>query len=307
MTIESFYLIDTYDIDKQQIDHSDYWVQSYTIPNGIRYVRCYVGYVDYAKVMIEKNTQTLIWEPYRDEGYIAKDTIARDKIDAIENGFLFGCVNMFDKIGAIGDSFTAGYAKASDGSYNTNKDHTYLGVMAKRAGINYEVYGQSGATTRSYIADKLPAVLADSACDFYFLALGINDVDLGTSYIGTVADINDSDYTQNADTFCGNYGKIIAQVKAHAPKALLCMIKIPICGTNVKAFDYAIDDIAEHYGIPVINPFDDEYFKSSAYETCFNDNHPTITGYTGMALAYERLLSKAVYDNPEYFKFATLG
>ncbi len=307
MTAGSFQLLRLFDANKNSLGNSQAWQQSYTVPSGVAYVRCYPGYTDYAKIMIEKNTQTLAWEAYWASGYIAKDPIARGKVDTIYDSFLYGSVNMFDKIGAIGDSFTAGYAKASDGSYNTNKDHTYVGVIAKRAGIEYAAYGQSGATTRSYIADKLPAVLADTACDFYFLALGINDVGLGTSYIGTVADINDSDYTQNADTFCGNYGKIIAQVKEHAPKALFVIIKIPICGTNVKAFDHAIDAIGEHYNIPVINPYDDDFFKSAAYENSFNDHHPTLLGYTGMALAYERLLSKAVYNNPLYFKFATIG
>ena len=306
MTVDSFYFINCFDLNKNNVGNSGYWKTSYTIPSGVAYVRCYVGYTDYAKEMIEKDTQTLEWEPYWDSGYISNDPIARDGISKYDGSFLYGSVNMFDRIGAIGDSYTAGYAKASDGTYNTNKDHSYLGVMAKRAGINYEVYAQSGATTRSYITDKLPAVLADATCDFYFLALGINDVGLGTSYIGTIADIDDEDYTQNADTFYGNYGRIIAQVQEHAPKALFCLIKVPLCGTNVKAFDAAISEIGSHYGIPVIDPYDDDFFKTAVYED-MNDGHPTLRGYTGMALAYERLLSKAIYDNYSYFKFATIG
>ena len=305
MTDESFFLVRYYNELKQNISNSDYWQLSVTVPSGVSYARCYVGQVDYARIMIEKNERTNIWEEYWDSGYIANDVKARNTSNIAIDSFLYGSVSMFDRIGAIGDSFTEGYAKASDGTYNTNKDHSYIGVMAKRAGINYANYGHSGATTRTYITDKLPVVLADSTCDFYFLALGINDVGLGTSYIGTVDDIHE-DYTQNADTFYGNYGKIIAQVKAHSPKALFCLIKIPLCGTNVKAFNSAIDGVGEHFGIPVINPYDDEFFKTSVYEN-MNDGHPTLLGYTGMALAYERLLSKAIYDNPTYFKFATIG
>ena len=305
MSDEAFFLVRYYNESKQNISNSDYWQLSVTVPSGVSYARCYVGQVDYARIMIEKNERTNIWEEYWDSGYVSNDVNARKTSDIAIDSFLYGSVSMFNRIGGIGDSFTEGYAKASDGTYNTNKDHSYIGVMAKRAGINYANYGHSGATTRSYLTDKLPSVLSDSICDFYFLALGINDVGLGTSYIGTVADIND-DYTQNADTFYGNYGKIIAQVKAHSPKALFCLIKIPLCETNVKAFDSAIDGVGEHFGIPVINPYDDEFFKTSLYEN-MNDGHPTLLGYTGMALAYERLLSKAIYDNPTYFKFATIG
>ena len=306
MTVESFYLINIFDANKNPVGNSGYWKTSYVIPSGVAYVRCYVGFVDYAKVMIEKDTQTLTWEAYWNSGYIADDVIARQNVNNIDTAFLYSCVNMFDRIGGVGDSYTAGYAKGSDGSYNTNQDHTYIGVMAKRAGINYAIYAKAGATTRSYITEKLSELLADATCDFYMLALGINDVGLGTSYIGTIADIDDNDYTQNADSFFGNYGKIIAQIKAHAPKALFCIVRIPLCGTNVKYFDYAIDEIGQHYGIPVIDPYDDDFFKSAIYEDK-SDGHPTITGYTGMALAYERLLSKAVHDNPTYFKFATIG
>lgn len=306
MSDESFFLVRYYNESKQNISNSDYWQLSVTVPSGVAYVRCYVGQYNYARIMIEKNVRTNIWEEYWDSGYIANDVKARETSDIAIASFLYGSVSMFNRIGAIGDSFTEGYAKASDGTYNTNKDHSYIGVMAKRAGINYANYGHSGATTRSYLTDKLPSVLSDSICDFYFLALGINDVELGASYIGTVADINDDDYTQNADTFCGNYGKIIAQVKAHSPKALFCLIKIPLCGDNVKEFSSAIEEIGQHFGIPVINPYDDEFFKTAIYEN-MNDGHPTLLGYTGMALAYERLLSKAIYDNPTYFKFATIG
>lgn len=305
MSDEAFFLVRYYNESKQNISNSDYWQLSVTVPSGVSYARCYVGQYNYARIMIEKNVRTNIWEEYWDSGYIANDVNARNTSDVAIDSFLYGSVSMFDRIGAIGDSYTAGYAKASDGTYNTNIDHSYIGVMAKRAGINYANYGHSGATTRSYLTDKLPSVLSDSTCDFYFLALGINDVGLGTSYIGTVADIND-DYTQNADTFYGNYGKIIAQVKAHSPKALFCLIKVPLCGTNVKEFSSAIEGIGEHFGIPVIDPYDDEFFKTSVYEN-MNDGHPTLLGYTGMALAYERLLSKAIYDNPTYFKFATIG
>lgn len=305
MTNESFFLVRYYNIAKQNISNSEYWQSSVTIPSGVAYARCYVGQYNYARIMIEKNVRTNLWEEYWDSGYIANDVKARETSDIAIDSFLYGSVSMFDRIGAIGDSFTEGYAKASDGTYNTNRDHSYIGVMAKRAGINYANYGHSGATTRSYLTDKLPSVLSDSICDFYFLALGINDVGLGTSYIGTVDDINE-DYTQNADTFYGNYGKIIAQVKAHSPKALFCLVKIPLYGDNVKEFSSAIEEIGQHFGIPVINPYDDEFFKTAVYEN-MNDGHPTLLGYTGMALAYERLLSKAIYDNPNYFKFATIG
>lgn len=44
--------------------------------------------------------------------------------------------------------------------------------------------------------------------------------------VGTIDDIHNDDFTKNVETFYGCYGKIIAQVKNHASKAKLIMVKI---------------------------------------------------------------------------------
>lgn len=242
-------------------------------------------------------------------GYIPYTETER-KVDAekILNPVL-NTVGIFNSIGAIGDSYTIASAKNSDGTWSNCQNQAYVAVLGKRSNVAYSNFGVSGANTRTYqtTSGGLSAVLAAPANDFYFLALGINDVQLGASYIGSVADINDADYTQNADTFCGNYGKIIAQVKAHAPKAKFCMVKLAL-RPNTTADDYcdAVEAIANHYGFPIIDQMDDPYFFSAVWGTK-KDSHPTPMGYVGMALAYERLLSKAIMGNADYFKFSTIG
>lgn len=217
-------------------------------------------------------------------------------------------VNAFNSIGAIGDSYTAGATKHSDSNWWTDQtEQSYIATMAKRAGISYDNYGVGGATTRSYLTNVngMQKVLNTNANDFYFLALGINDATIGTQYIGTINDIKE-DYTQNADTFYGNYGKIIAQLKLHAPNAKLCMILIPLKSGTYFIFDEAIKNIANHFGIPFINPFDDYFFNSDLYKTKV-EGHPTCIGYVGMGLAYERLLSKCISENVDYFLYSTVG
>ena len=242
-------------------------------------------------------------------GYIPyTETERKVDVEKILNPVL-NTVGIFDSIGAIGDSYTIASAKNSDGTWSNCQNQAYVAVLGKRSDVAYANFGVSAANTRTYqtASGGLSAVLAAPANDFYFLALGINDVSLGASYIGSVADINDADYTQNADTFCGNYGKIIAQVKAHAPKAKFCMVKLAL-RPNTTADDYcdAVEAIANHYGFPVIDQMDDPYFFSAVWGTK-NDSHPTPMGYVGMALAYERLLSKAIMQNPGYFEFSTIG
>ncbi len=218
--------------------------------------------------------------------------------------YMYCTVSIFNSVGAIGDSYTAGSTKHSDSTWTAEREHSYIATMAKRAGISWSNYGVPGAHTRSYLtaADGMKKVLATSANDFYFLALGINDVNaLGLSYLG-----NEDDISSGADTFFGNYAKIINQLKGHAPNAKLCMIKPPFKDGDYPQFRDAVEKIAKHYGIPFIDPFNDPAFTNVIYTT-MSDGHPTLAGYNAMGLAYERLFSKMVEDNVEYFRYATVG
>ena len=129
---------------------------------------------------------------------------------------------------------------------------------------------------------------------------------MGLNYIGTVDDIDDNNYNNNADTFFGNYGKLIAQVMEHAPNARFCLIKIPLKETYTAQYNEAIEGLANHFGIPFIDPYDDNFFDSALYKTK-SGGHPTCAGYVGMALAYERLFSKCVENNIDYFMYAVIN
>lgn len=218
---------------------------------------------------------------------------------------LYNTVNIFNSIGAIGDSYTAGSVQHSDGSWSNVTNQSYIAVLGKRNGVSYSNFGVGGASTRSYLTNGLQRVLSDAPKDFYMLAFGINDMSIGTDYIGTISDIKE-DYTQNADTFYGNYGKIISQVLEHSPKSKLILVKLQITGPNVDLFNTAIENIANHFEIPFINPFDDPFFTSNEYNIR-PGGHPTILGYVGMGLAYERLINKCILNNLNYFQYSTIG
>lgn len=230
-------------------------------------------------------------------------------IDSKINDFkieLLASVNMFYSIGAIGDSYTAGSTQNTKGEWHDVTDLSWIATMAKRAGLQYySNYGRGGATTRSYVVDVLPNVISSAAKDLYFIAFGINDC-LQSIPVGTISDIKE-DYTQNADTFYGNYGKIIDQVKTKSPIAKIVLVKIWTSGDKKIPYDTAIEKIAQHYEIPCINPFDDIYFNSDVYLNNMSGGHPTAMGYSMMGLAMERLFSKCVVDNYEYFKYSIIG
>lgn len=223
---------------------------------------------------------------------------------------LLTSLDMFNKVGAIGDSYTAGDTTNSSGTW-VNSGTSWIKVIANRASINYKNYGQGGRTCKNY---DLSEALSDNALDMYFFALGINDSEklydpetetIPTDHLGSIDDIHE-DWTQNPETFYGCYGKIIQRVMEHAPNARFCLILIPLHETYTEDFNNAIIDMANYFNFPYIDPFDDPFFTSTVYEEK-SSGHPTRMGYVGMGFAYERLFSKCVAANPEYFKYSILN
>lgn len=230
----------------------------------------------------------------------------------------YASVGMFEKIAIIGDSYASGEIyKQTDTDYNytsSNGIHYYvkdyynlswLQVMARKNGVKGVNLSVGGLSTRTWLTDKngLQKMLTEEAQNLYIMGLGINDVGkLGTSYIGSVSDIHDEDYALNADTFYGNYGKIIEHVKNHAPNCKIIMMAMAN-NTNATyvAYNTAIVNIANHYDIPVIKQYDDEFFLSDFYKNHMINGHPTADVYSGMALAIERLICDVIKDNYSYF------
>ena len=222
-------------------------------------------------------------------------------------------LSMFKNIGFVGDSYTQGAIYMRNQWFDGKSlGLSYPDCIAKRRGINILNCGVGGTTTRSWQTSPngLARILSEDAQDLYYLGLGINDANqLGLDYLGTISDINDEDYTQNEDTFYGNYGKIIEQIKQHAPYAKFIMVgcmRPDSMNSNYGVFTNAIKTIAEHYSFPFINPYDDSYFNSPVMTTLSN-NHPTPAGYDGISRAIERLTSNIINENPEYFIDSNYG
>ena len=191
-------------------------------------------------------------------------------INNFEDFEIMADVNMFDSIAGVGDSYTAGYSASKTGTSQDMPNQSYIATMGKRAGVDWYNYGVSGATAKTYItnANGLPKILSDSVRDLYIINLGQNDINVGST-VGTTADIHD-DWTLNPDTFCGNMGKIIGQIKNHAPIAKIILVKSWLntkkSGTDIsyQSLDDTIQSIADYYYIPCISPYDDNFFYSRA-------------------------------------------
>lgn len=225
----------------------------------------------------------------------------------------------FEKFAVVGDSYASGEIYVADVSQSkgyTVADYyqkSWGQILARKYGATCINLSVGGLTTRTWLTNShgLAKMLAEKPQELYLCALGINDeISLGTSYLGTIEDItNYESYSDYRDTFYGNYGKIIEQIKEHAPKSKIVLMSIAyLYNVTEDSFTAAIEEIAEHYGIPFINIKDDAFYaKDSIYKTGQSYNHPTAPLYAGMAKANERLFCHCVVDNYDYFNDFTTG
>lgn len=250
----------------------------------------------------------------------------KQETDSFVIDSFYSGIEMFERFGVIGDSFASGDIVTSHGQYEVYELSwgQMLARMSGSTGVNYSRGGYgtykfvdpSDPQYNNYCLGKLLSDIQNSnACGLYLCCLGINDSNSqrvfgdkngGLEYLGTSADVNLSDPTQNANSFWGNYGRIIQTIQSESPnsKIVMCTFCRNNSGTQYAYDEYieAIQEIAEFFGLPCITLTDDKFFNSSFYINHLVSNHPTAPQYVGYAKAIERLLSRAIVGNYDYFK-----
>lgn len=217
--------------------------------------------------------------------------------DTPDQTYLYPMLSLFEKVGVIGDSYASGEL-AFDGNNIDHYEISWLQQLARKNGFVGTNFSYGGSQTRHWLlADKgLNLLNTSGPQDLYVLALGINDISLGLDYLGVEADID-----TGSDTFYGNYGKIIKAVQVKAPNAKLVMSTVAGYDSVKDQFNAAIANIANHFGIPFIVLNEERFFLSTFYQNNLVGSHPTAPVYSSMALAYERMISKVMYNRYDYF------
>ena len=199
----------------------------------------------------------------------------------------------FAKFGVCGDSLSVGYMSDSEETaHDRNIYYSWGQVLARRYGNCCLNFGFSGATTGTWYTNathgKVELVQADNKCQAYVIGLGVND---GTSDIGSASDINLSDYTQNADTFYGRYGKIIQTILEFAPTAYIFVLTIP--GTDVLNRYNADKNNAIKGVVTKINSDQVFLIDTIDYVELFNSDFITDNAWKGhyTAIGYENIAS----------------
>ena len=253
------------------------------------------------------------WRPWKilsDRNYA--DSIlqsAKDYADSKSIDFSSVDFGFIERFAVVGDSYASGEIYISDGgSGYIQHDYYNLSwgqIMARKYGNICLNLSSGGLSTRTWLTSKKGLELLNSSepQQLYMCMLGANDIAIGADYIGSIDDIKD-DSSQNADSFYGNYGKIISAIKTKAPNAKIVLMTVAYeWGTLEDNFNNAIKTIANHFSIPCIDVKTDVFYsKTGLYQTGKRWNHPTAPLYAGMASANVRLFNKCVEDNYSYFR-----
>lgn len=168
-----------------------------------------------------------------------------------------GFVGIFRTIAVVGDSLASGEFEAKNDRnekiYIDRFDYSWGQYIARMAGCTVYNFSKGGMTAREYIrhfANVNGYWRRESAANAYIIALGVNDIFNQNQEVGDFTDINYEDYTKNADTFIGNYARIIQRYKEIQPDARFFLIGVPNAGRDaekMKSHADAVKGLAERF------------------------------------------------------------
>ena len=151
---------------------------------------------------------------------------------------------MFTNVICIGDSLTYGH----DGQKILTENYPFY--FAKLADVTISNQGLSGRTAKQWWDELGNSFNHFAEYDCAIIYLGTNG-----GLTDTVStDCNASDYTQNADTNTGCYGKIIGKIKAAAPDCkIFCVAGVDEYVRRSTSMNPAVRALAEFYDVGLID------------------------------------------------------
>lgn len=243
---------------------------------------------------------------------IANFYAKQDKIEKLINNEAVNTYGMqlFETIGVIGDSISVGWALNKNGvASRRNTDISWVQQMARRLGCTAYNLGASGVDpvewfdpTFEFAQYCYTQYQSVGFCDLYIIGLGLN-----TATLGSISDINQSDYTQNANTFYGQYARIIQMINHDHPNAIVICVTEPT--PAISTYDQAVRDIcALNYINAELVDLENNYMGLFNTPEIIAEKQPdgihyTPYGYSLIADAMVKAISDYISKNSDAFKY----
>lgn len=231
-----------------------------------------------------------------------------------------GFCAIFRTIACIGDSLASGEFESMkpDGTkrYNDFYEYSWGQFIGRSCGSKVYNFSQGGMTAKTYMetfADLKGYWDRNKVAQAYIIALGVNDVTRhlnGELELGSMSDIDLSNYQNNAKTFIGYYAQIIQRVKELQPRAKIFLVSPPQNGNpeDVRTQKYKIvRDLLQE----LTTVFNRTYLLDM-YEYAPKSNkefmetywlgHMAPTGYVLAARMIESYIDYIIRKNPKDFQ-----
>lgn len=221
-------------------------------------------------------------------------------------------VKTFQRVGCIGDSYTAGYIKTASNFANSSPNNSWPHYMENLTGNKYDNWGVSGSTAKGWMsgAGKLSDVQAvGNKCQAYIVGLMINDRtnepwNLYYTPVGVASDIG-----TNNDTYYAWYYKLIQAVVAVNADAKIFCCTCPKW-SSADAYNVAVKDIVQYcktnsqnvYLCDLAGEDFSVYYQDETFVNDLTNGHYTAIGYEYMAEAFVNVLSDIINANLSEFK-----
>lgn len=228
-----------------------------------------------------------------------------------------GFCGIFRTIGCIGDSLSSGEHEgtAEDGSktYHDYYEYSWGQYMARDIGARAYNFSRGGMTAEEYcesFAEENGFWDEGKACQAYILALGVNDITKKGEDLGSLSDIDMSDWKNNKKTFAGYYAQIIQRLKELQPKAKFFLMTIPKGNHEVQRAK--AEDIHQDLLHELSKQFENTYVLDfRKYAPVYDDDfkakfylggHMNASGYLLTAKMVESYIDYIIRHNMEDFK-----
>ena len=225
-------------------------------------------------------------------------------------------LGIFRVIGVVGDSLSSGQGRINDlDHYHDFYEYSWPQQIKRILGNEVYNFTKSGLSTVTWLTDSMGWALASDGnhnAQCYIIGLGANDADhieSDPTYLGTESDVHVDDYTQNPNTYYGNYGRIISMLKTIEPRAVFFVLPNPVYGGTAQVreqMNAAVEYMATAFENVYFVPLDTSLYASGYISANKVKSHYTPGAYMYMANYLMGVISKVIYDNPSDFFFVNL-
>ena len=240
-----------------------------------------------------------------------------------------GYCGIFRTIACIGDSLASGEFESIDDEgkkhYHDFFDYSWGQYLGRMCGSKVYNFSRGGMTAKWYcetFADEKGYWSPDLAAQAYLVALGVNDlhnrpdVVEGREPLGSVDQLDLSDWRNNPKNFAGYYATIIQryrEIQPRAPFFLLTFPDHPRSGAHT-AEHHRVDE--EHRALlcDLAKVFPDTYvidllrfgptYDEKFRETFFSGSHMNPMGYVFTARVVASYIDWIIRQQPEKFREA---